>query len=104
MPSRLVPLSISSITICGAGNSLIAATFADLKVATSGHLFALNYEPLLRAINHVIFVSKLSDATAGEVSSLLRNTTWPASRCLATKSFLIYSQLVTSGSRKRQNS
>jgi hypothetical protein len=39
-----------------------------LQEATNS-LFALNYEPLLRAINHVLFVSNLSDATASEVSS-----------------------------------
>ena len=32
-------------------------------------LFALNYEPLLRAINHVLFVSKMADATAAEVAA-----------------------------------
>jgi hypothetical protein len=29
----------------------------------------LNYEPLLRAINHVLFVSKMADATAAEVAT-----------------------------------
>jgi hypothetical protein len=50
------------------GNSLIGATFSDLEKATAT-LFALNYEPLLRAINHVLFVSKMADATAAEVAT-----------------------------------
>ena len=50
------------------GNSLIGATFKDLERATDGQLFALNYEPLLRAIHHVLFVSKMADATAAEVA------------------------------------
>ena len=50
------------------GNSLIGATFKELEQATAT-LFALNYEPLLRAINHVLFVSKMADATAGEVAA-----------------------------------
>ncbi|MCH7687094.1 MAG: Eco57I restriction-modification methylase domain-containing protein, partial [Planctomycetes bacterium] len=51
------------------GNSLIGATFEDLEKATEGRLFTINYEPLLRAINHVLQVSKLSDATAAEVAT-----------------------------------
>lgn len=51
------------------GNSLIGATFEDLKDATTGRLFKINYEPLLRAINHVLQVSKLADATAAEVAT-----------------------------------
>lgn len=50
------------------GNSLIGATFKELEEATAT-LFALNYEPLLRAINHVLFVSKMADATAAEVAT-----------------------------------
>src|SRR5207302_1748011 len=50
------------------GNSLVGATFADLERSTSGRLFRLNYEPLLRAINHVLIVSKTADATAAEVA------------------------------------
>ncbi|MBV8235166.1 MAG: N-6 DNA methylase, partial [Acidimicrobiia bacterium] len=50
------------------GNSLVGATFKDLERATTG-LFRLNYEPLLRAINYVLLVSKVTDATAAEVAS-----------------------------------
>ncbi len=50
------------------GNSLIGATFKELEAATTT-LFALNYEPLLRAIQRVLFVSKLADATAAEVAT-----------------------------------
>jgi type I restriction-modification system DNA methylase subunit len=50
------------------GNSLIGATFKELEEATAT-LFGLNYEPLLRAINHVLFVSKMADATAAEVAT-----------------------------------
>jgi Eco57I restriction-modification methylase len=50
------------------GNSLIGVTFKDLETATAT-LFGLNYEPLLRAINHVLFVNKVADATAAEVAS-----------------------------------
>ena len=49
------------------GNSLIGATFKDLEQATEGQLFAVNYEPLLRAIRHVLFVNAMADATAAEV-------------------------------------
>src|SRR6516225_3820436 len=52
------------------GNSLIGATFKDLEQATADRpLFALDYQHLLRAINDVLFVSKLADATAAEVAS-----------------------------------
>jgi hypothetical protein len=50
------------------GNSLIGATFKNLE-ETTRTLFGLNYEPLLRAINHVLFVSKMADATAAEVAT-----------------------------------
>jgi hypothetical protein len=50
------------------GNSLIGATFKELEEATAT-LFGLNFEPLLRAINHVLFVSKMADATAAEVAT-----------------------------------
>ncbi len=49
------------------GNSLIGATFDDLKKATEGQLFAIDYEPLMRAIRHVLFVNAMADATAAEV-------------------------------------
>jgi hypothetical protein len=49
------------------GNSLIGATFADLEKAREGLMFPLNYEPLHRAINHVLLVARLTDATASEV-------------------------------------
>jgi hypothetical protein len=50
------------------GNSLVGATFKNLE-ATTATLFGLNYEPLLQAINHVLFVSKMADATAAEVAT-----------------------------------
>jgi hypothetical protein len=50
------------------GNSLVGATFKELEAATAT-LFALNYEPLLRAIHHVLFVSKMADAIAVEVAT-----------------------------------
>lgn len=49
------------------GNSLIGATFKDLEAATKGQLFSIDYEPLLRAIRHVIQVNQMADATAAEV-------------------------------------
>ncbi len=49
------------------GNSLIGATFEDLEKATAGQLFAVNYEPMYRAINNVLTVARLADATAAEV-------------------------------------
>ena len=49
------------------GNSLIGATFEDLKDATQGQLFSIDYGPLLRAIQHVLFVNRMADATAAEV-------------------------------------
>ncbi len=49
------------------GNSLVGATFKDLEAATKGQLFGIDYEPLLRAIRHVLHVNAMSDATAAEV-------------------------------------
>jgi hypothetical protein len=49
------------------GNSLVGATFPELRDATSG-LFSIKYEELKRAIQHVLFVSKMADATAAEAS------------------------------------
>src|SRR5690606_6217142 len=54
------------------GNSLIGATVQDLEAATEGRLFTLNYEPLLRAINHVLQVSRLADATAADVAESMK--------------------------------
>ncbi len=67
------------------GNSLLGATFEDLEDAINPSegfrkqggrakgLFALNYEPLLRAINYVLFVNTQTDSTAGEVSTSSQN-------------------------------
>ena len=49
------------------GNSLIGATFDDLKKATEGQLFSIDYQPLLKAIEHVLLVNAMADATASEV-------------------------------------
>jgi len=55
------------------GNSLVGATFQDLEdvmrpAAKGGAaLFGIDYEPLLRAIRHVIQINKMADATAAEV-------------------------------------
>ncbi len=55
------------------GNSLVGATFQDLedvmRPTTKGGaaLFGIDYEPLLRAIRHVIQINKMADATAAEV-------------------------------------
>ena len=54
------------------GNSLVGATIDELEKATAGQLFRLDYEPLLRAINYVLLVSKISDATAAEVADALQ--------------------------------
>lgn len=57
------------------GNSLVGATFKDLESATKATanrgaaMFGIDYEPLMRAINHVLFVSKMADATAAEVTT-----------------------------------
>ncbi|WP_417374552.1 Eco57I restriction-modification methylase domain-containing protein [Gimesia maris] len=51
------------------GNSLIGATFEDLKNATTGRLFKINYKPLLTAIDRVLQVSNLADATSAEVAT-----------------------------------
>src|SRR4051812_21626463 len=48
------------------GNSLLGAAFADLEKATT--LFSINYEPMLRAINEVLLVGRLADATAAEAT------------------------------------
>lgn len=49
------------------GNSLIGSTFADLRQATEGQLFGFDYEPVYRAVNHVLLVARMADATASEV-------------------------------------
>jgi len=55
------------------GNSLIGASFKDLEELTkatakrSAAMFGIDYEPLLRAIQHVLHVNAMSDATAAEV-------------------------------------
>ena len=49
------------------GNSLVGATFKELEAATKGQLFGIDYQPLLRAIRHVIQVNKMADATVAEV-------------------------------------
>jgi Eco57I restriction-modification methylase len=54
------------------GNSLVGATFKRLEESTSGRLFRLDYEPLLRAIQYVLLVSKMADATAAEVADSVR--------------------------------
>jgi len=52
------------------GNSLIGAAFKGLEdLAEKYPLGAWDTQPLLRAIQHVLFVSKLADATAAEVHS-----------------------------------
>ncbi|MCL5024115.1 MAG: Eco57I restriction-modification methylase domain-containing protein [Nitrospirae bacterium] len=49
------------------GNSLIGTSIEELEKALTGHLFAINLEPLKRAIRDMIFVSDLPDATVGQV-------------------------------------
>jgi hypothetical protein len=59
------------------GNSLIGATFRDLEAAVTPQvskterltktMLGIDYEPLLRAIRHVIQVNQMADATAAEV-------------------------------------
>lgn len=59
------------------GNSLIGATFKDLEAAVTPQvskserlaktMLGIDYEPLLRAIRHVIQVNQMADATAAEV-------------------------------------
>jgi hypothetical protein len=64
------------------GNSLIGASFKELEAATAPNLkghrampesvrltCSLDYQPLLQAINHVLFVSGMADATAVEVAT-----------------------------------
>ena len=57
------------------GNSLIGGSFEELEEIINPTkkggkaLWGLDYEPLLRAINLVLYVSNLADATAAEVSS-----------------------------------
>jgi len=49
------------------GNSLIGAKIEDLETVLAGHLFAINLEPLKRAIGHMLFISDLPDATVRQV-------------------------------------
>ena len=91
------PLSSSTIT-CAAATRLIGATFKDLEEVTTGRCSASNYEPLLRAIKHVLFVSKMADATAAEVARVGRAIRpGPAARSRATRSSSTCSSPSTSG-------
>lgn len=45
------------------GNSLIGASFREQEEATKG-LFSADYQPLVKAVREVLFISKLADATA----------------------------------------
>ncbi|MDP3112885.1 MAG: TaqI-like C-terminal specificity domain-containing protein, partial [Thermodesulfovibrionales bacterium] len=49
------------------GNSLIGTNIEELEKALTGHLFAINLEPLKRAIRDMIFISDLPDATMEQV-------------------------------------
>ena len=49
------------------GNSLIGTNIEELEKALTGQLFAINLEPLKRAIRDMIFVSDLPDATMEQV-------------------------------------
>src|SRR4029079_17988902 len=50
------------------GNSLVGATFKDLEAAgAKRQLFGIDYAPLMRGIQHVLFVNRMADATAAEV-------------------------------------
>ena len=49
------------------GNSLIGATFDDLRGETEGRLFSVNYAPLMLAILALLKVNQRADATAAEV-------------------------------------
>ncbi len=49
------------------GNSLIGTNIDGIEKALAGQLFAINLEPLKRAIRDMIFVSDLPDATLAQV-------------------------------------
>src|SRR4029078_3721164 len=49
------------------GNSLIGSSFEELCSATADQLFRIAYEHMLRAIRNVLFIARLTDATASEV-------------------------------------
>ena len=49
------------------GNGLIGTNIEELEKALTGQLFAINLEPLKRAIRDMIFVSDLPDATMAQV-------------------------------------
>jgi fido (protein-threonine AMPylation protein) len=49
------------------GNSLIGTNIEEIEKALAGHLFAINLEPLKRAIRDMLFVSDLPDATVAQV-------------------------------------
>jgi len=49
------------------GNSLIGTKIDGIEKALAGQLFAINLEPLKRAIRDMIFVSDLPDATLAQV-------------------------------------
>jgi Eco57I restriction-modification methylase len=49
------------------GNSLVGTNIEEVEKALSGHLFAVNLEPLKRTIRDMIFVSDLPDATFAQV-------------------------------------
>ncbi len=49
------------------GNSLVGATFADLRQAASGQSFAKDHEPPMAAIRRILLLNETTDATAAGV-------------------------------------
>ena len=68
------------------GNSLVGATFKDLEEATKGQLFGIDYEPLLRAIHHVLQSTRWPTPRLPKSSSRRASTRPPASTSPATRS------------------
>jgi type I restriction-modification system DNA methylase subunit len=54
------------------GNSLIGSSVAELEAAVEGQLFKIDESHLLRAVQSVLLVSRLADATASEVAESKR--------------------------------
>src|SRR5213078_822539 len=50
------------------GNSLIGSSLLELEAAGRGQLFKVDQSHLLRAVQNVLQVARLTDATAGEVA------------------------------------
>lgn len=76
------------------GHSLIGAKIEDLENALVGHLFAINLEPLKRAIRNMLFISDLPDATLMQVRESYKKY---GEACLGLRGYKLLLDMLVSG-------